>query len=107
MNTATYTLLDAIREEAEILAEMQIYYKNKGSAGNVRRVAVEEQRLSLNRILNRFENGREYFITVTNGETALDWRQTNRHLVREYPAVAEAQATLDTVESLVGGKSSA
>lgn len=101
MSNKTYTLLDAMREEIDFLSELKkLSDKEKKHllSANYR-----DQRDSLKRIVNRFENGKEYYLGVKDGETYIMNRQGTRHLEREYPAVAEAKAHLDTVTDLVKG----
>lgn len=105
MSDDSYTLLDAIHEEIDLLKEIEAYHRSQDK-GLIRAVVVEELHVTLSRILRRYEEGREYYLTVKGGKTKLDWRQTNRHLVRQYPAVAAAQQSLGTLESLVGNKNS-
>ena len=101
MSNETYTLLDAMREELDALKELEsVYKKDKSLLTGV----VAAQRRSLQRILNRFEKGYEYHWGVNKeGEPQLQYRQTTRHLEREYPAVAKAKRNLDTVTDLVKG----
>lgn len=97
----TYTLLDAIREEIDTLKELEAVYRKEES---LLTGIVLSQRRSLQRIVNRFENGHEYYIGVNSeGNTLLKYRQTTRHLEREYPAVAKAKQNLDTIVSLTKG----
>lgn len=101
MRDQKYTLLDAIREEKDFLLEMEKYYtkhENSFSARLCRDISESHYR-----ILQRFENGREYYLGVKNGETKIMNRQTTKHLEREYPAVAKAKAALNTVVSLTQG----
>lgn len=98
-----YTLLDAIREEIKTLEELEAIYKkdDKWIAENI----VASQRYSLERILNRFEKGFDYYLGVNKeGNPQMKVRQTTRHLEREYPAVAKAKANLDIVVDLSKGK---
>lgn len=101
MENETYTLLDAMREEIDTLKELEtVYDKQKKwfAKGDV-----VCQRRSLQRIINRFEKGHEYYMGVHEGEPQLKYRQTTRHLEREYPAVAKAKRNLDIVTHLVKG----
>lgn len=101
----TYTLLDAMREEIDFLTELKKLSDKEEKfllSANYR-----DQRDSLKRIVNRFENGKEYYLGVKNGETYIMSRQTTQHLEREYPAVAKAKRNLDTVTDLVKGKDDA
>ena len=97
----TYSLLDAMKEEIDLLKETEEYYdKNKNS---ILKAVVRAQKESLERIVGRFENGKKYYIGLKSGEPRLMTRQTTRHLEREYPSVAKAKQNLNTVVSLTGG----
>lgn len=97
----TYTLLDAIREEIDTLKELEAVYRKEES---LLTGVVLSHRRSLQRIVNRFENGHEYYMGVNSeGNAQLKYRQTTRHLEREYPAVAKAKQNLDTIVSLTEG----
>jgi len=102
MTDKPYLLIDAIQEESDLLKEIEIYYNNKDKS--LLSAITREQRFSLERIINRYNNGKEYSLTVRNGKTVLDSRQTTRHLEREFPSVAKAKQNLDTVVGLTGGK---
>ena len=99
--TDTYTLLDAMREEIDTLKELEsIYKKDKNLLTGV----IAAQRRSLQRVVNRFEKGHEYYWGVNKeGEPQLQYRQGTRHLEREYPAVAKAKQNLDIITDLVKG----
>ena len=58
----------------------------------------------LDRILNRYEKGYEYYMGMHEGMPRLKHRQTTRHLEREYPSVAKAKQNLDTVVDLTKGR---
>jgi len=102
MSDSSYTLLDAMREEVKFLHELQTNCEktNRGLLA----AQYREQNRMLSRILNRFENGKDYYLGVKDGETMIMQRQTTRHLEREYPAVATAKRNLDTVVDLTKGK---
>ena len=103
MSNEPYTLLDAMREEIGLLKELEAIYDKeekwllKGEMTN--------QRRSLERIVKRFEKGYEYYMGINKeGALQLKYRQTTRHLEREYPAVAKAKRNLDTVVDLTKGQ---
>lgn len=103
MNDESYTLLDAMREEIDTLKELEAVYRKQEKWLNVGDCVA--QRKSLERIVNRFEKGHEYYIGVNNeGNPQLKYRQTTRHLEREYPSVAKAKQNLDVVVNLTKGK---
>ena len=105
MDNETYTLLDAIREEIDTLKELEAVY-DKDKKWFAKGDAISQRR-SLQRILNRFEKGYEYYMGVYEGNPQLMYRQGTRHLEREYPAVAKAKQNLDTVVDLTKGKDNA
>lgn len=101
MSNEPYTLLDAMREEIDFLKECQALSDKDDKW--LLSAMYREQRSSLNRIVNRFEKGYEYYIGVSNGKPGINKRQTTRHLEREYPAVAKAKRNLDLVTDIVKG----
>lgn len=101
MTDKPYSLVDAIQEETALLKEIELFYENKNNS--LLSAMAREQRSSLERIVNRYNNGKEYSLTVKNGKTVLDSQQTTRHLEREYPSVAKAKQNLNTVVGLTGG----
>ena len=101
MTDKPYLLIDAIQEETELLKEIELFYENKNK--EFLSAIAREQRFSLERIVDRYSNGKEYSLTVKNGKTIIDTRRTTRHLEREYPSVAKAKQNLNTVVGLTGG----
>lgn len=102
MDKETYTLLDSIRDEIETLKELEVVYKKEEF--DILKGISYQTRLSLQRILNRYEKGHEYYMGVDkNGDPQLKVRQTTRHLEREYPAVSKAKHNLDTLVNLTKG----
>lgn len=103
MSNEPYTLLDAMREEIDTLKKLEVVYEKDQHW--ILRTAVAAQYRSLQRVLNRFEKGYEYYMGVSKeGDPQLQHRQTTRHLEREYPAVAKAKRNLDTLVDLTKGK---
>ena len=105
MSNETYTLLDAMREEMAFLKELKAISDKEDKW--LLSAIYTRQRASLGRIVNRFENGKEYYLGVKDGETYIMTRQTTQHLEREYPAVAKAKRNLDLVTDIVKGKDDA
>jgi hypothetical protein len=101
MSNETYTLLDAMREEIDFLSELKKLSDKEEK--HLLSAHYAHQHSMLKRIVNRFENGKEYYLGIKDGETYVMTRQTTRHLEREYPAVAKAKQNLDTVTDLVKG----
>lgn len=103
MENETYTLLDAMREEIDTLKELETVYKKEEKW--LAQGDVIAQRRSLQRIVNRFEKGYEYYMGIDKeGNPQLRYRRGTRHLEREYPSVAKAKRNLDTVVDLTKGK---
>jgi ABC-type thiamine transport system ATPase subunit len=97
-----YTLLDAMREEIDTLTEMENVSEKQNKL--LLASSYRNQARSLQRIVNRFEKGREYYMGIDKeGNPQLKYRQGTRHLEREYPAVAEAKRNFDVVTGLVKG----
>ena len=97
-----YTLLDAMREEIDTLKEMETVCEKQNKWLLVN--SYRNQARSLQRILNRFEKGHEYYMGIDKeGDPQLKYRQGTRHLERKYPSVAKAKRNLDTVTDLVKG----
>lgn len=96
----TYTLVDAMREEVDTLKELETIYEKEEKfllASDYR-----VQRRSLERILNRFEKGHEYYMGIDKeGNPQLKYRQTDKHLVREYPALQAAKENYEIVKEMV------
>jgi hypothetical protein len=101
----SYTLFDAIREEADLLDQYIKYYdelqnKDKDALSLrdiMQRDTWRSQKSSYQRIVNRFENGVDFNLGIKDGKTTLIKTQTTRHLEREYPEITEAKANLDSV----------
>lgn len=97
-----YTLLDAIREERDLLREMDKTLQEIGKT--LLAADCRDSARMLGRILDRYEKGHEYYMGVKEGKPQLLYRQGTRHLEREYPGVARAKQNLDTVVGLTKGK---
>lgn len=101
MDEKPYSIVDAIQDEVDLLSELQKLHEDKDL--KLLAAIFREQKSSLKRIVNRYRDGKEYFLTVKNGKTVLDKRQTTRHLERDYPSVAKAKQNLDTVVAVTKG----
>jgi hypothetical protein len=97
-----YTLLDAMREEIDTLEELATISEKREKFLLVNTYKIQKR--SLQRIVNRFEKGYEYYMGINKeGDPQMQYRQGTRHLEREYPAVAKAKRNLDIVTDLVKG----
>ncbi len=95
-----YTIIDAMREEVDTLKELETIYEKEEKF--LLLSDYQRQRRSLERILNRFEKGYEYYMGINNeGNAQLKYRQTDKHLLREYPALREAKENYDIVKEIV------
>lgn len=97
--TDVYTLLDALREEADFQGELEKYYKANDSV--IHEATARRQRESLQRIVNRFEDGKDYYLGIHDGKTTILHRQTDRHLIREYPLVKQMTEDLENTKRMV------
>ena len=89
-----YTLLDAMREEIDTLKELATIYEKREKFLLVNTYKIQER--SLQRIVNRFEKGYEYYMGINKeGDPQMQYRQGTQHLEREYPEIAEAKQNLD------------
>lgn len=96
----TYTLLDAFREEIDTMKELEAVYTKEEK--HLLASDYARSRRSLERILNRFEKGYEYYMGIDKeGNPQLKYRQTDKHLVREYPALQAAKENYDIVKDMV------
>jgi hypothetical protein len=59
-----YTIIDAIREEIDTLKELETVYEKEEKF--LLLSDYQRQRRSLERILNRFEKGYEYYMGINN-----------------------------------------
>jgi hypothetical protein len=99
MTDKPYSLIDAIREEKALLEELESVHRSENS--HLLAAAARDNARMLSRILDRYEQGYEYYMGVKDGKPQLRRRQTTRHLEREYPAVARARQNLNTVVDIV------
>ena len=103
MSNEPYTLLDAMREEIDTLKEIETICEKQKKLLLASSYKIQSR--SLQRIVNRFEKGHEYYMGIDKeGDPQLKYRQGTRHLEREYPSVAKAKRNLDIVTDLVKGQ---
>lgn len=96
----TYTLLDAMREEIETLKELETVYRKQEKTFLESDMVL--QRRSLERIINRFEKGYEYYMGINKeGGPQLQVRQTDKHLLREYPDLQDAKDKYEFLKKMV------
>jgi hypothetical protein len=112
MSDKPLTLLEAIREEADLLDQRIKHYKSlkeqDADALKLRDIFLmdtwEAMRYSYLRILERYEQGTEINLGIVNGKTSLVRKSTTRHLERDNPAVAKAKRNLDVLVGLTSGE---
>jgi hypothetical protein len=111
MSDKPLTLLEAIREESDLLDQRVKHYKalreKDKDALSLRDIVQidtwEAMRYSYLRILERYEQGMEINLGIVDGKTTLVRKKTTRHLERDNPAVAKAKRNLDFLVGLTDG----
>ena len=97
-----YTIYDAIKDEIEFLKTLE---KVEESAKHTITAAiVYQQRVSLNRILRRFDSGYDYSMGIDKdtGKATIDLKKTDRKtLEQEYPALKKAAEQYNLVKDLI------
>ena len=95
-----YTVLDAMKDEIELLRE-EAKVQEKGdkfiSVAIYRAIAMSHQR-----IINRVEKGLDYSLEIVDGEIKRVSKQSTRKtLEEEYPALKKAAENYDLVKNLI------
>lgn len=95
-----YTILDAMKDEVELLREQA---KVEEKEGRIIAVAILRQMaMSHQRIINRVERGLDYSLEIVDGEIKRVSKQSDRKtLEQEYPALKKAAEQYDLVKDLV------
>ena len=95
-----YTVLDAMKDEVELLREQAKVEEKEGriiAVSILRQIAMSHQR-----IINRVEKGLDYSLEIVDGEIKRVGKQSNRKtLEEEYPALQKAAEQYDIVKNLV------
>lgn len=100
MSEETYSILDAIKDEISTLNELEAVFAKEEK--HLFASDYARSRRSLERIVNRFEKGHEYYMGIDKeGNPQLKYRQTDKHLLREYPVLRSAKENYDTVKEIV------
>lgn len=97
-----YTIYDAIKDEIEFLKTLEKVEKNVGHT--ITSAIVYQQRVSLNRILRRFDSGYEYSMGIDKdtGKPTIEFDKTDRKtLEQEYPALKKAAEQYNLIKDLV------
>ena len=97
-----YTIYDAIKDEVEFLKTLEKVEEN--AKHTITAAIVNQQRVSLTRILRRFDSGYEYSMGISKdtGKPIIDWEKTNRKtLEQEYPALKKAAEQYNLLETLI------
>ena len=95
-----YTILDAMKDEVELLREQA---KVEEKEGRIIAVAILRQMaMSHQRIIKRVERGLDYSLEIVDGEIKRVSKQSDRKtLEQEYPALKKAAEQYDLVKDLV------
>lgn len=95
-----YTILDAMKDEVELLREQAKVEEKDGriiAVSILRSIAMSHQR-----IINRVEKGLDYSLEVVDGEIKRVSKQSNRKkLEDEYPALRQAAENYNLIQNLV------
>jgi hypothetical protein len=95
-----YTILDAMKDEVELLREQaKVQEKDDKfiAVAIYRSIAMSHQR-----IINRVEKGLDYSLEIVDGEIKSVSKQSDRKtLEQEYPALQKAAENYDLVKNLV------
>lgn len=97
-----YTIIDAIEDEIAFLETLEQVEENEK---NVFAVAiVRQQKVSLRRILRRFDSGYEYDIArdKVTGKPSITYKKTDRKTLEdEYPALKKAAEQYQLMQNLI------
>lgn len=95
-----YTVLDAMKDEVELLREQA---KVEEKAERIIAVAILRQlAMSHQRIINRVEKGLDYSLEIVDGEIKRVSKQSDRKtLEEEYPALKNAAEQYNLVKDLI------
>jgi len=97
-----YTIYDAIKDEIEFLKTLEKVEENGGHT--ITSAIIYQQRVSLNRILRRFDSGYEYTMGIgkDTGKPVIQYEKTDRKtLEQEYPALKKAAEQYNLLQNLI------
>ena len=97
-----YTIYDAIKDEIEFLKTLEKVEDNAGH--KITSAIIYQQRVSLNRILRRFDSGYDYKMGIDkdNGKPIIELEKTDRKtLEQEYPALKKAAEQYQLMQNLI------
>ena len=95
-----YTTLDAIKDEIAFLEELEAWAKTDEKI--IAEAIYRSNRQSLKRIVDRVENGLDFYLKKVKEETHLVYKVSDRKtLEEEYPALKKAAEQYDIIEKLV------
>jgi len=97
-----YTIYDAIKDEIEFLKTLEKVEEN--AKHTITAAIVYQQRVSLNRILRRFDSGYEYSMGIEKdtGKPTIEFEKTDRKtLEQEYPALKKAAEQYNLLQNLI------
>lgn len=95
-----YTTIDAIKDEITLLEDLENRAKSDDKI--IAEAIYRSHKQSLKRIIQRVEDGYDFYITTVKGEPTLVYKETDRKtLEEEYPALKKAAEQYDIIEKLV------
>jgi hypothetical protein len=95
-----YTTIDAIKDEITLLEELESWAKKDEKI--IAEAMYRTSRQSLKRIVDRVENGLDFYLKKVKEETHLVYKVSDRKtLEEEYPALKKAAEQYDIIEKLV------
>ncbi len=95
-----YTTLDAIKDEITLLKELEQVYKK--DAKIIAEAICRANRQSLKRIVDRVQEGYDFYIKTVKEEPHLVYKVSGRKtLEEEYPALKKAAEQYDIIEKLI------
>jgi len=95
----SYDLIDALKDERDFIKQIRDQHKEKLPDAKLWLSIYNFQIQSLDRVIGRYADGIDYQFVDTGDGWRYNKVQTNRHLEREFPEVAEsAKAHRELVE---------
>ena len=97
-----YTIYDAIKDEIEFLKTLEKVEENANH--KITSAIIYQQRVSLNRILRRFDSGYDYKMGISKdtGKPIIEFEKTDRKtLEQEYPALKKAAEQYQLMQNLI------
>lgn len=95
-----YTILDSIKDEINLIEQFEEAAKKDEKI--IAEAIYRTNKQSLKRIVQRIEDGYDFYISTKTGEPLLVYKKSDRKtLEEEYPALKKAAEQYDIIEKLV------